>query len=223
MFDITSRTIDLLGVGLTLAGSADLTAETGFDSAGTRKAYGTADLVSGSTLAAEGVIIRYGLSGMSSDSRLSGVPLRIKYAIATVVSDSAVTVSAAPVRIRYGISALVGGLTGASGTAYMVVYGEAALDGGGASMSGTPLPVKRLVLATAKRAITEDWLFKRYPIDVGLSLLVTGGTVTEVEVPSQTELAEADYYFLGGRNNPVTKDQIDVLTAAGYGDYIVED
>jgi hypothetical protein len=54
----------------------------------------------------------------------------------------------------------------------------------------------------------------------GYSLLVTGTTVTEIQTPSQDQLAAADYYFLGGHEYTVSQGQATVLTNAGYGDYL---
>ena len=54
----------------------------------------------------------------------------------------------------------------------------------------------------------------------GVSLLVTGTSVTENRTPSQDDLADADYYFLGGHTYVVSDEQAAVLTAAGYGDYL---
>ena len=54
----------------------------------------------------------------------------------------------------------------------------------------------------------------------GVTLLVNGSTVTENRTPSQDDLADADYYFLGGHTYVVSNAQAAVLTAAGYGDYL---
>lgn len=54
----------------------------------------------------------------------------------------------------------------------------------------------------------------------GIALLVTGTTVTENQYPSQDDLANADYYFLGGHVYTVSDTQAAILTAAGYGNYL---
>jgi hypothetical protein len=54
----------------------------------------------------------------------------------------------------------------------------------------------------------------------GYSLLVNGTTVTKIQTPSQDQLAAASYYFLGGHEYTVSQAQADVLTNAGYGDYL---
>ncbi len=54
----------------------------------------------------------------------------------------------------------------------------------------------------------------------GVTLMVTGTTVTANRTPYQDDLANADYYFLGGHAYTVTDEQAAVLTAAGYGEYL---
>jgi hypothetical protein len=54
----------------------------------------------------------------------------------------------------------------------------------------------------------------------GYSLLVTGTTVTEIQTPSQDQLDEAGYYFLGGHEYVVSQAQATVLINAGYSAYL---
>jgi hypothetical protein len=54
----------------------------------------------------------------------------------------------------------------------------------------------------------------------GVSLLVKGTVVTENMTPSQDDLADADYYFLGGHEYTVSDGQAQVLIDAGYGSYL---
>lgn len=285
MFDITSRVVDLLGVGLTSSGQASLTSDTALSAAGTRKALGaagltvesdlqataratlfvsiTADfdavltgsanatfrspassLTAESAMVADGAVLFGGSSAMSADSTAtasatrkalgsaalssdtgsasSGV--RVTFAAAALTGDLAATFTAGqPVKIRFGEAALEGDLATMEGTAFIRMFGTASMSAEATAFQATTSPVFRLRMASAKRSITDDWLLRRYPIDAGLSLIVKNGVVTEVEVPSQTELAEADYYFLGGRDNPITPAQRATLIAAGFGSYIEED
>ena len=203
--------------------TATLTVQSAVTADGAILCGGTAALSSDSELVAAGIRETLAAADLSQGSHLGGPAVRIAFGVAALTSDVSATVSAAPVRIRFGEAALSGDVTTTSATAHVKVFGVADLSGSATSFTATASPVFRLIMATAERSITDDWLLRRYPIDVGLSLLVTGATVTEVEVPSQTELAEADYYFLGGRNNPITAAQRAVLVAAGYGSYIEED
>jgi len=54
----------------------------------------------------------------------------------------------------------------------------------------------------------------------GVALLVNGTTVVENQYPSQDDLANAQYYFLGGHVYTVSDEQAAILTAAGYGAYL---
>lgn len=54
----------------------------------------------------------------------------------------------------------------------------------------------------------------------GISLLVTGTSVIENQTPSQDDLSNCDYYFLGGHTYTISDEQAAVLTAAGYGEYL---
>jgi len=65
-----------------------------------------------------------------------------------------------------------------------------------------------------------DPLFVRYKIARGVSLLVTGTTVTEAQYPSQTEIDAADYFYQGGMVHTISASEATILTDAGYGSYI---
>ena len=54
----------------------------------------------------------------------------------------------------------------------------------------------------------------------GIALLVTGTTVTENQYPSQDDLANADYYFLGGHVYSISIEQGDFMASKGYSDYL---
>ena len=54
----------------------------------------------------------------------------------------------------------------------------------------------------------------------GQTLIVNGTNVTLTLTPSQDDLAAASYYFLGGHEYTISDYQAQVLTNAGYGDYV---
>lgn len=190
--------------GVLFGGSSAMSADSSTTAAATRKALGAASLTSASGSVSAGVRVTFGAADMTGDV-------------------AAAFAAGQPVKIRFGEAALQGDLATMEGTAFIRKFGTVSMTAEATVFQATASPVFRLRMATAKRSITEDWLLRRYPIDVGLSLIVKNGVVTEVEVPSQTELAEADYYFLGGRNNPITPAQRATLVAAGFGSYIEED
>lgn len=77
-----------------------------------------------------------------------------------------------------------------------------------------------LTLPTIEVAYTDNILLKRYPIHEGRSLLITGGSGTLTSFPSQGEIADADFYFGGGRRHVLTDAQHAAVVAAGYSEYV---
>jgi hypothetical protein len=68
--------------------------------------------------------------------------------------------------------------------------------------------------------VALDPLFVRYKLARGVSLLVTGATVTEYQYPSQTEIDAADFFYQGGMVHTISDAEATTLTDAGYGAYI---
>ena len=56
----------------------------------------------------------------------------------------------------------------------------------------------------------------------GISLLITGTTVTESRTPSQDEIAAADYYYEGGHVHTVSDAVAAILISAGYSEYLTQ-
>lgn len=77
-----------------------------------------------------------------------------------------------------------------------------------------------LTLPTVDTIYTDHFLFSRYSIPVGQSLLITSTTGTLTQFPSQSEISTADYYFGGGRRHVLDDDEYTAVVAAGYGDYV---
>jgi hypothetical protein len=78
-------------------------------------------------------------------------------------------------------------------------------------------------LTTPYREQGPAWLEvpgERYKLKRGVSLLVTGETVTEKQYPSQDEAEDADFFYQGGMIHVITDDEAATLTDAGYGAYI---
>lgn len=58
--------------------------------------------------------------------------------------------------------------------------------------------------------------FPRFKRNVGVTLVIKDGVVTEYISPTQKTLAEADSYYLGGHENYVEGDDVSILENAGY-------
>jgi len=78
-------------------------------------------------------------------------------------------------------------------------------------------PMWLLTLPTYEEPVGVGRLFRRFSRNVGVSLLVNGTTVTEHIHPSQTNVANADYVYLGGHEYYLTEGAAkDILENAGY-------
>lgn len=63
----------------------------------------------------------------------------------------------------------------------------------------------------------RDILLLRYGIDRGISLVKAGGIWSEVRYPAQTELEEAQKYYLGGYKYLLTPEEASDLISQGFG------
>ena len=77
-----------------------------------------------------------------------------------------------------------------------------------------------LVLPTVEYAYTNNVLLRRYPIDNGQALVITDGVGELLDFPAQQIIAQADYYFPGGKRVELDPTEEAAVVAAGYGEYI---
>ena len=75
---------------------------------------------------------------------------------------------------------------------------------------------KRLQGGSVDGPIGVSWT----DIPRGVSLLVTGTTVTANRTPSQDDLSSADTYYLGGHMYTIDESAAQILIDAGYGSYL---
>ena len=66
----------------------------------------------------------------------------------------------------------------------------------------------------------EDLWFVSYPW--GKTVVKQGGTWSTIVSPQDSSLASYQRVLRGGYDNPITDAEAAELTAAGYGEYIVE-
>lgn len=82
----------------------------------------------------------------------------------------------------------------------------------------------RLVLPTVDEGpAAYDILFMRYTIPRGVSLLHNpDGTYVLSRFPWQGDVTHAERAYLGGHEYELSPQEVEDLTAAGYGEYIQE-
>jgi hypothetical protein len=71
-----------------------------------------------------------------------------------------------------------------------------------------------------KLGMENDLWFVSYPW--GKTVVKKDGTWSTIVSPQDSTLKDYDRVLRGGYDNPITETEATELTAAGYGDYIVE-
>lgn len=242
MSGITSRTTFPLGGNVLVAADADLTADTSLTGAGIAVVGAAAALAADYTLSASPGQGHFGASALVAGTGcISDEGLAIRVGHANL--DSEVVLEAAGGVIIDADSDLVfdlaveaaGGLEYDAGTAPLVsdldidiINPGLLYDAGDVDMASelvmdnTVSPVFRLILPTGSAVFTGDRLWRRYPIQTGITMLVTDGAVTLKEYVSDKELNDADTYYLGGYRHQISPAERAVIVGAGYGDLIEE-
>jgi hypothetical protein len=239
LVDITEPVVQMLGYGLTFTGSATLSAESNLTSAlfviaaGESTMSGESDLVSAAKITASAA------SSLSSESSLVADGSAVLFASASMSAEVDLTIT---VKVINAAASIVIGSSDLVATSTRVQFANATLDSDSglsstmfvvAPVAGRPMvfssdltatvyvPSKYLVLPTIELTYTDNILLKRYPIDNGQALLITGTTGVLETFPAQESIADADYYFRGGATNILDDESEAAVIAAGYGAYIV--
>ena len=220
MFDISEPIVQLLGLPQQFDGAADVSGESDLVAAANLTAFAGSSLSAESALAADGVGVLFASSSMSAQSDLS-ITVNIAAAAASInIASSNLTAEATnikfaaarpmPLRVVGTFTALVG----------HPVQGRPFVAS--SSLTATIYTNPRLlVLPTVEYAYTDNVLLERYPIDNGRSLLITSGVGQIGDFFAQEQIADADYYFGGGRRHELNPTEEAAVVAAGYGDLIV--
>ena len=219
---LTAYTI-LQSTGVTvLTGGGGLSLDTELVASQTATRLASATLSAGTgCLSDGGIAVRVGTANISFDSALVAAGGGTFLASATIAGDLSASGSGGKIFSVTPVT-LEGDLSVSLNTPGRLFDGGAVAMSAETDMDTTTSPVFRLVLPTRKAVFTSHPLFRRFPIDTGVAMLVTGGQVTLVDSPSDTELKAADIYYLGGYRHQITSAERSVIVAAGYGDLIEE-
>lgn len=220
MLDISEPIVFLLGSPQLLSASAGLSGDGELTSAANITALAESDLSADGALSADGVAVLLASSSMSAEVTLS-VAANIAAAAASIVIGAS-DLEAESTRVQFATARnmpleVVGTFTALVGHPVQArpVVASSSLT---ATIYTNP---RLLVLPTAEYAYTTHVLLERYPIDNGRSLLITSGVGEVGDFFAQEQIADADYYFGGGRRHELTPTEEAAVTAAGYGDLIV--
>lgn len=220
MLDISEPIVQLLGLPQQFDGAASVSGESDLVAAANITALAESSLSAESALAADGVGVLFASSSMSAQSDLS-ITVNIAFAAASINIASS-NLTAESTRVQFATARpmplmVVGTFTALVGhpVAARPLVASSNLS---ATMYTNP---RLLVLPTVEYAYTDNVLLERYPIDNGRSLLITSGVGQIGDFFAQEQIADADYYFGGGRRHELNPTEEAAVVAAGYGDLIV--
>jgi hypothetical protein len=220
MFDITEPVVSLLGIPQQFDGAADLSSESNLTSAATLVAFTQADLSAQSALTADGVRVTFAAASVSFQFNLT-VDAKVVFAAASIILATS-NLTAESTRLQFATAMPMSSASNMVATMLIVAPVAARPMAGSSSLSATVyVPSNYLVLPTVEYAYTDNVLLRRFPIDNGLSLLINGTSGTLADFFAQEQIADADYYFGGGRQHILDDNELAAVEAAGYGEYIV--
>lgn len=110
--------------------------------------------------------------------------------------------------------------TGAESVTAAIAAADTATATDAASVEATA-PTYTFAPPTVEQGLeTSNPLFRYYRLKRGVSVLVSGSTVTQAQYPDQDAVAAADFAYLGGHVHVISAAEAATLTSAGYGSYI---
>lgn len=219
MLDISDPIVQLLGLPQLLDGAADVSGESDLVAAANITALAESALSAESVLAADATRTTFVAAAMSVQSSLVVAANIVAVAASIVIGSS--DLQATSTRVQFAVpipmsETVVGTFT--CSVAHPVAARPLVAS---SSLTGTIYTNPRLlVLPTVEYAYTDNVLLERYPIDNGQALLITAGVGELLDFPAQQLIADADYYFGGGRRVELTPEEEAAVVAAGYGEYI---
>lgn len=220
MFDITDPVVSLLGLPQQFDGAAALTTDSNVTAAANIIAFAESSMSVASNLTANGVGVLFASASMSAEVTLT-VQVKIVYAAASIVIASS-NLTATSTRVQFVSGQPMSADSNIVGTLLLVKDVAARPMEFTSDLEATVyVPSKYLVLPTIELTYTDNILLRRYGIDNGQALLITGTVGTLSTFPAQQEIADADYYFRGGATNILDDTEEAAVIAAGYGQYIV--
>ena len=213
---IVEPIVQLLGIGVTVSGSATLTAESNLTANAVRGFVGSSSLTAETDLAANAVRGLVGLSVLTAETNLTVTAIRGFVGFAPLTAESNLTAS-----IVVNLSANLTAQSELSTTASLRMSVVSDILLGGSTLTATMFqPLNILVLPTVEYQYSKNRLMQFYGIDSGQSLIITGTTGTIVEYQTGTEIEAADYYFGGGRRHVLNDAEVTAVTNAGFGELI---
>lgn len=196
--------------------SAALTADGSLSAAGTRVQLASCAMSVESAVSAAGTIVQPGASIIVGTSSLTAAGTRVALGSASLSAQSGA--SATGTRVALGSSALTGEVT-LSASVHYRVNADAAMTVA-SELTVSVLPIYRLLDPTSEVVYTDILPLSRYGIDSGKTIVINGTDLLVTEYPMQDELADADFYFLGGHKYQLSQTEYEAFVACGRSDLV---
>jgi len=218
MFSIVKKTVSLLGFPQLLDGEFTGSGEGTLTSSANITANVEASLSANATLTSACVIQVQGEASLSATLTLEVSTTIVQAASSIIVGES--NLVATSTRLFFAVSNL-NFESSLESNAHIVHITTSRPLSGQSSLTATMFqPLNILNLPVVEYVYTDDRLLKRYGINSGQSLTITGTVGRIVEYQTGTEIEEADYYYGGGRRHVLTDTEVAAVENAGFGDLI---
>jgi hypothetical protein len=218
MFNIVKKTVSLLGFPQLLSGGYSGSSESNLTSSANITALAGANLSGDTALNATLLIRVQGGAVLSSELTLAVSTTIVNAAASIIVGESNLV---ATTSVLFPAASVLDFQSNLGSTAVLVNLIESRPLSGQSELSATVfVPLKVLNLPIVEYVYTEDRLLKRYGIDSGQSLTITGTTGKIVEYQTIEEIEDADYYYGGGRRHVLTNTEVTAVQNAGFSNLI---
>ena len=218
MFNIVKKTVSLLGFPQLLSGEYTGSGEGTLTSSANITALAEADLSANTDLNSTAVLGAQGAAAMSATLTLAVSTTIVNAAASIVLGESSLV---ATLSILYPGEAELNFQSSLTADSVLVNITTARPLSGQLTLSATMFePLNILNLPVVEYVYTEDRLLKRYGINSGQSLTITGTNGKIVEYQTIDEIEDADYYYGGGRRHVLNNTEVTAVENAGFGDLL---
>ena len=215
MFNIVKKTVSLLGFPQLLSGEYAGSGEGTLASSANITALAEADLSANTDLNSTAVLGVQGAAAMSATLTLEVSETIVNAAASIIVGESNLVATSS---VLYFAEAELDFESNLTSDPILVHITTARPLSGQLTLLATMFePLNILNLPIVEYVYTEDRLLKRYGIDSGQSLTITGTNGQIVEYQTIDEIEEADYYYGGGRRHVLDDTEVTAVQNAGFG------
>ena len=218
MFNIVKKTVSLLGFPQLLSGEYAGSGEGTLASSANITALAEADLSANTDLNSTAVLGVQGAAAMSATLTLAVSTTIVNVAASIVLGESSLVATSS---VLYPGEAELNFQSSLTAGPVLVHITAARPLSGQLTLSATMFePLNILNLPVVEYVYTEDRLLKRYGINSGQSLTITGTSGKIVEYQTIDEIEEADYYYGGGRRHVLDDTEVTAVQNAGFSDLL---